>query len=125
MSLDVYLIGEEIEHTCICSECGNAHAAKSSSYVYDSNITHNLGRMADAAGIYDHLWRPEELGITKAADLIHPLEVGLIRLKNNPEHFQKFNASNGWGMYEQFVQWVEEYLQACKEYPEASVRVSR
>jgi len=34
--------------------------------VYDANITHNLGAMAEAAGIYKHLWRPEEIGITKA-----------------------------------------------------------
>jgi hypothetical protein len=27
--------------------------------VYDGNITHNLGRMADMAGIYYALWRPD------------------------------------------------------------------
>jgi hypothetical protein len=38
--------------------------------VYSDNITHNLGEMADAAGIYKALWRPEEIGITKAAELV-------------------------------------------------------
>ena len=33
---------------------------------YSANITHNLGKMAEEAGIYKHLWRPEEIGITKA-----------------------------------------------------------
>lgn len=31
------------------------------SYVFEYNITHNLGDMADAAGIYFALWRPHEL----------------------------------------------------------------
>ncbi len=30
--------------------------------VYSANITHNLGEMADKAGIYYALWRPEEKG---------------------------------------------------------------
>jgi hypothetical protein len=34
--------------------------------VFDYNITHNLGEMAKAAGIYMELWRPEEIGIIKA-----------------------------------------------------------
>ena len=29
--------------------------------LFDANITHNLGEMADKAGIYDVLWYPEEL----------------------------------------------------------------
>ena len=27
--------------------------------LYSANITHNLTGMADAAGIYMHLWRPQ------------------------------------------------------------------
>src|SRR6266496_3980933 len=46
--------------------------------LYWRNITHNLNTMADAAGIYKHLWRPEELGITKAGELIAPLAAGLL-----------------------------------------------
>ena len=44
-----------------------------SDYVYSANITHNLTKMADEAGIYECLWRPEEIGITKAGQLIEPL----------------------------------------------------
>lgn len=29
--------------------------------VFDRNITHNLGNMADKSGIYYALWRPEEI----------------------------------------------------------------
>jgi len=52
MSLDVYL--EVTKPTTI----------------FEANITHNLNRMAQAAGIYEALWCPDEIGITKAAQLI-------------------------------------------------------
>lgn len=28
--------------------------------VFNRGITHNLNKMAEAVGIYKHLWRPEE-----------------------------------------------------------------
>jgi len=93
--------------------------------VYSGNITHNLGKMATEAGIYQHLWRPEELGIKFADDLIEPLTKGLELLKSDPERFKKFDSPNGWGMYIHFVPFVENYLNACKENPEATVEVSR
>ncbi len=92
---------------------------------YSANITHNLTAMADAAGIYKHLWRPEEIGITKAADLIDPLTEGLARLRADPGKFKAFNPANGWGDYDGFVAFVNGYLLACRRYPAAKVRVSR
>jgi hypothetical protein len=93
--------------------------------VYWANITHNLGKMAEAAGIYEVLWRPEEFDIKTASELIEPLEKGLADLKARPEHFEQFNSPNFWGLYKHFVPFVEKYLAACKEYPDAEVRVSR
>jgi hypothetical protein len=107
MSLDVYL--EVVRPTVI----------------YNANITHNLNRMAKEAGIYEVLWRPEEVGIVKASELIAPLQEGLARLKANPEHFKTFNPENGWGTYEGLVAFVEEYLNACGMNPDAAVRVWR
>ena len=93
--------------------------------VFDRNITHNLGTMADEAGIYYALWRPEEKGYKKAKDIIEILEKGLKDLKERPEYFKKFNAINGWGLYENFVPFVEECLYACKQYPSAKILTSR
>ena len=93
--------------------------------VYGANITHNLGAMAKEAGIYMHLWRPEEIGLTKAGELIGPLRDGLALMKADRSRFEKHNASNGWGMYEHFNQFVEEYLAACEETPGATLWVSR
>lgn len=93
--------------------------------VYQRNITHNLGKMAREAGIYEHLWRPEEIGIKTADQLIEPLWGGLMRLENDPGHFEQFNPSNGWGNYEGLMDFVREYLKACREYPQAEISVSR
>jgi len=95
------------------------------STVHEGNITHNLNRMAEAAGIYKALWRPEELGITTAGELVPLLAEGLAKLEAEPEHYRTFDAPNGWGRYEDFVRFVRNYLSACREYPEATVRVSR
>lgn len=107
MSLDVHL---EVVRPC---------------QIYSGNVTHNLSPMAQAAGIYLPLWRPDELGITKAGQLIGPLQAGLARLKADPDKFKAFDPPNGWGSYDGFVKFVEEYLNACGENPEADVSVWR
>lgn len=96
-----------------------------SNEIYWANITHNLNQMAGEAGIYEHLWRPDELGITRASGLVAPLTTGLALLKEKPERFTPFNPKNGWGTYAGLVNFVEHYLKACKEYPNATVSVSR
>lgn len=96
-----------------------------SEIVYDSNITHNLGIMADQAGLYYALWRPEERGWTKAKDLIVPISEGLERLKENPEIFKQYNPDNGWGDYDGLVKFTQDYLNACKSFPDADVSVDR
>ena len=93
--------------------------------VYSANITHNLNKMAMAVGMYNHLWRPEEIGITKAKELVIPLWEGLLRLKSDPAHFKMFDSPNGWGLYIHFVPFVENYLKACISYPEAKVEANR
>jgi len=93
--------------------------------VYWANITHNLNTMAGEAGIYKELWRPDEIDVTLAAQLIEPLEVGLKRLEDDPARYQQFNPKNGWGTYAGLVSFVRRYLAACKQYPTATIRISR
>lgn len=93
--------------------------------VFEANVTHNLGAMAEEAGIYRCLWRPDEIGITRARQLVEPLRAGLALLKAQPDRFRKLDPDNGWGRYVDFVPWVEQYLAACEENPEALVEVSR
>jgi hypothetical protein len=104
MSLDVYL-------------------TKDGQEVYWTNITHNLGKMAARAGIYRALWYPEE-DVKTAKDLIEPLTDGLALLRANEAFFRRFDAPNGWGVYEHFVPFVAKYLDACVNNPDAEVRAS-
>ena len=93
--------------------------------IYSANITHNLGEMAKKAGIYKALWRPEELGAVTAKDIIPILRIGYKKLKKKPEYFKRYNSLNGWGLYDNFLPFVEYYLQVCEENPDAIIRVSR
>lgn len=107
MSLDVYL-----------------HVVKPVE-VHNTNITHNLGKMAKEAGIYEALWRPEEIGVQWAYELAPLLRDGIERLEAEPIFFQQFNPENGWGSYEGLLQAVKNLYAACMENPDANVSVWR
>jgi len=107
MSLDVYL--EDADGKCF----------------YTANITHNLNKMADSAGIYGCLWRPEENGITHAKQVIEPLSRGVALLASEKSRFEKFNDENGCGTWENFLTFCADYLQACRDNPGALVRSFR
>lgn len=99
---------------------------------WSGNITHNLGEMAEDClsfdegsqlyNLYDLLWRDTQVPFT--GDYINAyiahLAYCLYILKNDPEHFKKFNPSNGWGTYEQLVNFVEEFIKALITMPEGS-----
>jgi hypothetical protein len=108
MSLDVYL------------KCPHCRAE-----VFSRNITHNLNAMAKQAELYQPLWRPEEIGIAKAVELIPALETGLKSLRENPAHFKTYNPENGWGNYDILVQFVTAYLEACQAHPDCIIDISR
>ena len=122
MSLDVSLHSTELV-TKTCPHCGSRYQEVEE--LFEANITHNLGKMARKAGIYHYLWRPEEIDITFAKELIDPLTLGIEELKENPDTYKKLNPKNGWGSYGGLVEWVERYLEACKENPDALINVSR
>lgn len=105
MSLDVYLnVGDES--------------------VYAANITHNVNVIAMAAGCYQALWRPEELGFSVAGQLIEPLKASLMTLVSDPERFEAMNPANGWGSYDDLVRFVTAYLKACIRHPHATIDIS-
>jgi len=112
MSLDVYLSLPTGVPDCFHEVC-------------NLNVTHNLTPMARAAGIYEVCWRPEELGLEKASELIELLEGGLAWLGANREAASAFDSPNGWGTYDNFVRFVKEYLEACRKFPVAVVSVWR
>lgn len=125
MSLDVYLNGPSITEDVTCRECNHTRPVAYSPQLYSANITHNLGGMAGEAGLYEALWRPDEVGLETAGDLIGILKLGLHNLTKDAEKYRALNPANGWGNYEGLVKFVTEYLAACREHPTATVRVSR
>ena len=111
MSLDLYF------DSPLCVHCGQGGNRTS------FNITHNLTDMAEAAGVYSGLWRPNENGITKAGQLVPILTEGLTRLKANPVHYHTFDSPNGWGTYDNFVSFVTKVLEHCEAHPNDLVSV--
>jgi hypothetical protein len=126
MSLDISLIGNDGEE------------------LYSANITHNLISMAEEAGIYEALWRPYRLHpdyikqesydmelefegshTMYARDIIKPIKKGLAKMKAKPAFFERYNSPNGWGLYKHFVPFIEKYLEACIEYPDAIIEIRR
>ena len=118
MSLDVYL-----HEAIVCPHCGK-HAGEGEQ-IYRQNVTHNLNTMAKAAGIYEACWRPEEIGVTRAAELEPLLAAGLVRLRVDAFSLRDLNPENGWGSYDGMVRFVESYLAACREHTSAVIRVCR
>jgi len=116
MSLDIYL-----QKTRKCPHC--AHDIDDEPRkVYSANITHNLSRMWEAAGVYGALYESD--GKT-AADILSVLEQGLIALRADPAKFWRFDAPNGWGTYGNAVPFLADLVLACRKNPSAVVRVSK
>lgn len=113
MSLDLYL------EPNLCPHCGRSDEG------YSTNITHNLGNMAEEAGIYGILWHPEDNGIKQASQLIEPITKALVEMRKDPARFKQHDAPNGWGTYRHLIRWLEDLISACRQMPTAAVRASR
>lgn len=101
--------------------------------VFTGNITHNLGKMADAVilsdgnTLYKILWRPEECtpSYRLASEIADLLDEGWNILLSNPEEYEKYNPENGWGNYEGLCNFVYQYRNACWDNPDAEIGVCR
>jgi hypothetical protein len=122
VSLNIYLV--QPKTSCVCGGICHSHTGEFDE-LFDANITHNLNKMAEAAGIYDIIWRPDENNVRSAGEIIERLDAGIADMKARPEHFKQFNPENGWGSYDAFMPWLDKLLAACKEYPNAEIKVSR
>lgn len=106
MSLDVWLTFE-----------GNS--------VFEGNLTHNLNRMAEEAGLYYAIWRPCEVGANRAFDIAPSLIDGLRFMKRNRDFLVRFNHENGYGCFDDLERFVESYLVSCLVWPDAKISVHR
>lgn len=93
--------------------------------LFDRNITHNLGNMAEKVGVYEALWRPDEYGFKYASDIVPILKHGINKMKKEPDKYKQLNPENGWGDYEGLLSFCEEVLANCEKFPRAEIRISR
>lgn len=117
MSLDVYL-----KLNC-CAVCGRGETE-----VFTRNITHNVNGIAEAIGVYGAVWRPEENGISKAHQVAEVLRPALEKLRANTDgyrDYRRLEPENGWGSVEGLINFLEAYLAACEQHPQADVAVWR
>lgn len=93
--------------------------------VWERSITHNLNKMAQKAGLYEVMWYPDKLEIKTANQAIKYLEKGLKYLKQNKNQLKKYEPENGWGTYDNLVEFVAEYLSNCRQYPDSQIYITR
>jgi len=105
-----------------CDKCGNK---KDDEIVFEKSITYNLARMARVCGVYHACWKPEKINCFQAKHILKLLRQGLTNLQAFPDFYKQFNASNDCGIYDQFIKFLNEYINACKKYPEAIITVWR
>lgn len=106
MSLDIYLM--------IGDDC-----------VWSRNITHNVNVIAQEAGVYDFIWRADEIGIKHAKDNIRNLRSALSCFYVNYDSLAMLNPSNGWGSLDGLIDFTKAYLDACVEFPNAKIITDR
>lgn len=116
MSVWVYLYNTK---TITC-DCGKVHEVDTDE-VFSRNMTNNVMSMAREAGIVDCIWMDNK---TPAKDILPIIEAGLSDMISNPDKYAKFNASNGWGTYDQFIPWLKDYVYHLREYPDSIASAS-
>ncbi len=74
---------------------------------YEGNITFNLGPMLRRAGIH-----PAILDGMDTCDAEPVIYHAHMLLRENEAYFSNFNAANGWGIYENCVEFVSNLYDA-------------
>lgn len=83
-------------------------------YLFDKNITHNLGKMADHVPcnegkntLYHLLWRPEEHDFCKVTEQYRLMIAEcLAYMLTHRTELEQYNPSNGWGSYDSLLNFV-------------------
>lgn len=82
---------------------------------WHGNMTHNLGKMASHVQcsarftLYDLLWRPAEHGFNQVTqEYIDGILEGYMNVKNHKSDLIQYNAPNGWGTYENMINFLRD-----------------
>lgn len=96
---------------------------------WHGNITHNFREMAKNCkvhnwpldvNLYDQLWRDESPDKEDIGDYKVYLILCLNELESNPDKYKQYNPSNGWGTYEQLVEFIRSFIHALIDMPPGS-----
>lgn len=89
------------------------------------SIGGGLWRMAEQGGFYGYVWRPEEMGVTKASQMAVHLRRAIAWMESHRGDAPMFSGMGGPGSHAELLQSLREYLAACEEFPDADIEVSR
>ena len=95
---------------------------------YDANYTYNCGPMFRLALYGDTTAKKgwTSLDGMKAAKAVPLLTKAYLHMvaPDNAEAYKKLNPSNGWGYFESATEYLKNLLDACIEYPKATIEIS-
>lgn len=90
--------------------------------VWSYSMSDGLKPMAEAAGLYQVIWNPHELGFTHACQCIPALTSGVVALALDRMEFEEFNHRKDLYTYDDLLRFAQYFLNACRTWPMASVR---
>lgn len=89
--------------------------------VWDRNVTSNLYAICERLGIEKVVYKPSEIGITRAEELIPHIKKSLQQISENYSELVLLQLQPEGSVVH--LQWMlESYLCACNLYPDAEVR---
>lgn len=122
MSLDVYINYKKPKPVRKKVACGSTIPVgydRNTETRFNSNITHNMTKMAMnipiditldginyVGTLYDFVWRPEENNACNTNKLKDILSAGISYMIQNRLDLLKYNPENGWGSYDGFLHWL-------------------
>ena len=87
--------------------------------VFGTNITSNIRAMLDRARI-DELFFGKYNEALPVSEALPRLLVAIQEFKDHPEEFRPLQAKNGWGTYEQALEWLEEMADVFDSNPDGT-----
>lgn len=119
MSYDIYLRAE----SCQDNRPGNY------TYNVDAMFALALGdpesRVRRVTDIFLHRGDPvlSRFLHMRAGDCIEALSEAVTDMRENPAQYIKLNPPNGWGNYEGALEYLQHFLDACNDSPNATVEM--
>ncbi|MCL2095069.1 hypothetical protein FWH13_03025 [Candidatus Saccharibacteria bacterium] len=87
-------------------------------------ITHNCAKHAKALGVYDILWRPKDNRGTKVSEALPLINKAIVELNSNLDEYKQYDAENGWGCAESFLEFLRDVREYCEDAPDGWLEAS-